>query len=150
MGLIFLFFGVVIIIIGAAFIALTRLAERKQAELKTRCTASADAQLVDYVRKSERWSDEIRITYHGVYEYVTKDGLQVRSENENGYGRPENITGPTVTVLYNPAEPTEFLIPSEQVEIFDAFPGLHRVGPKLLAIGIPLLIAAVAMWVWGV
>lgn len=146
MGLIFLLFGAVLIIIGVAFILLTRFTEQKQSELKTRCTESTEAQLVDYVRKSESWTDEIEITYHGVYEYVTKDGLQVRSENENGYGRPENISGPTVTLLYNPAEPTEFLIPSEQVEIFDALPGLRRIGPKLLAIGIPLLIAAALLW----
>lgn len=146
MGLILLFFGVVLIIIGAAFIALVRLTERKQAEVKTRCTVKTDAQLVDYVRKSERWSDEIEITYHGIYEYVTKDGLQVRSENENGYGRPENISGPTVTLLYNPAEPTEFLIPSEHASISDALPELERVGPILLAIGIPLLVAAALLW----
>ena len=146
MGLILLFFGVVLIIIGAAFIALIRITKRNHTEVEARCTVSTEAQLVDHVRKSVRWTDEIEVTYHGIYEYLTKDGVQVRSENENGYGRPENISGPTVTLVYNPAEPTEFFIPSEQASIAETLPGLERVGPILLAIGIPLLVAAALLW----
>ena len=146
MGFIFLLFGVVLILIGAAFIVLTRFAEQKQAELEARCTVPTDARLVDHVRRSERYTDEIRVTYHGVYEYLAEGGLQVRSENENGYGRPENISGPTVAILYNPDDPTEFLIPEEHVSISSALPGLRSIGPVLLALGVPLLVAAVAFW----
>ena len=146
LGLYFLIFGAILAVIGGAFLAITHSVEVTESRRGQTCTVSAEAKLIDSIRHSTHYMDEIRVTYHGVYTYRTEDGTQIHSENKHGYGRPDDIPGPVATILYDPNEVTEFIIPEEQVSIPDAFPGLRRTGKILLALSVPLLIAAVVFW----
>lgn len=148
MGLFFLIFGVTLTLLGVAFAAAMRFVGKAQAGLRERCRVSAEAELVDTVYRSIEFSDEIRISYHGVYTFRTKDGRHMRAENEYGYSLPEEVAGPLVTILYNPDNPAEFLLPEEQerIEKDQVLPGLWRAGIVMLILGVPLIIAGVVFW----
>ena len=72
--------------------------------------------------------------------------MEVRAENENGYGLARDVPGPLVTILYNPNNPTEFFLPEEQASFQKSYPGLRRTGIALLVFGILLLVACVVFW----
>ena len=143
MGLMLLIFGVTLTLLGVGFIAAAYFVVRHRAGLEERCSASAEAELVDKACRTIEFSEDVSINYHGVYSFQTGDGVRVQAENKSGYGLPEEIPGPIVTIRYNPNNPGEFLIPSEQSYITESkvLPGLRRGGIAMLVIGVPLIVA---------
>lgn len=146
MGLVLLVFGVVLITIGAALLAGGHHAAKNQDWLEKRCTATTEAKLIDTVHRVSEFNDEDGITYHGVYEYVAEDGLIVQVQNKNGYGMPDSVPGPIVTIRYNPDSVSEFLLPEEQVSVAEAGPALKKAGIISLVLGFPLTIAGVVLF----
>lgn len=51
--------------------------------------------------------------------YVALAAIQtherVQAQNEIGYGSPEDVPGPLVTIRYNPDNLAQFIIPQEQL-----------------------------------
>ncbi len=146
MGLILLVFGIVLVILGATLMAVGSFAGKEEAEHEQRCTAPAEAELVDTVERHTEWMDEIDIRHHGVYSFVTADGRRVEAEARTGYGRIDDIPGPRAAILYNPRDPEEFLFPQERESVAQALPGLRKAGIICLVIGVPLLICSVVFW----
>ena len=147
MGFVLLIFGVALLFIGAVFVAITSYADKRRAELEERCTVPAEAELVSTQRRTIEFSDDTAINYHGVYSYSTGDGQRVQVENENGYGMPEDVPGPRVSIRYNPNNPAEFILPEEGPSIAKVLPNLRKVGIALLVAGALLTIAAVVFLV---
>ncbi|MBR3317568.1 MAG: DUF3592 domain-containing protein [Atopobiaceae bacterium] len=146
MGLFFLIFGVTLTLLGVTFLSITFFVARQRAGLEERCSASTEATLIDAVSRSTEYSNRVHVTQHGIYAYQTMDGMEVRAENENGYGLARDVPGPLVTILYNPNNPTEFFLPEEQASFQKSYPGLRRTGIALLVFGILLLVACVVFW----
>ena len=147
MGLVLLIFGVTLTLIGLGFLVIPHIVGKHQAGLVERCSVSAEAELVDHECRSIEFTDDISVTYHGVYAFQTDDGVRVQAENKSGYGRPDEIPGPLVTIKYNPNNPGEFIIPDEQAQIAESkvLPGLRRGGIAMLACGVPLAVIAIVL-----
>ena len=148
MGLVFIIFGATLILLGGGFVLASHFVGRYLAGLEERCTVSAEAELVDKARRSTEYSEKIEVTYHGVYSFVTEDGVHVQAENKSGYSRPEEIPGPVIAIRYNPDNLGEFLLPEEQARIdeINILPGLRRSGIAMLIAGVPLLIVGIVLW----
>ena len=147
MGLVLLIFGVTLTLLGIGFLVIPQIVGKHQAELVERCSVTAEAELVGNECRSIEFTDDTSVTYHGVYAFQTDDGVSVRAENKSGYGHPDEIPGPLVTIKYNPNNPGEFVIPDEQASIAESqiLPGLRRGGIAMLVVGVPLVIAAVVL-----
>ncbi len=148
MGLVFLIFAGVLMLLGIAFVAIANVAGKSQSQLNERCTIAVEAELVDTMERSEEWSERIEISYHGVYAYATQEDVRVQAENAYGYGLPDEVPGPRVTIRYNPDKPTEFILPDEYARVEEAniLPGLRRSGIGMLIAAVPLAILAVVFW----
>ena len=101
--------------IGALFLFLAARKSKKRRQLEARCTAPAEATVVDvysvehYDQETHRTSVEWfpLLTYHADGQSVTKGSL---------YGhafRRHYRVGQTLSVYYNPLSAEEFYIPSE-------------------------------------
>ncbi len=146
-GLVVLIFGVALVGIGIALTAAARHSENQQAELDQRCNASAEAELVGTVSRTSGFSDDNSITYYGTYSFVTQDGVRVQAHNEIGYGSPEDVPGPFVTIRYNPDNLAQFIIPQEQESTATVAPALKKAGVITLVLGVPLTVAGVVILV---
>ena len=144
-SLVVLTFGVGLVIIGVSLNVSVRYIAKKWIELDEGCTAFTEAELVNTVCRSSGFSDDNTVAYHGVYTYVSQDGVRVQVENENGYGTSEDVPGPRVTIRYNPEKPAEFILPEEHASNVTVAPTLKKAGVITLALGIPLTIAGVVL-----
>ena len=144
-GLVVLIFGVALAGIGIALTAAARHSENQRAELDQRCNASAEAELVGTISRTSGFSDDNSITYYGTYSFVTQDGVRVQAQNEIGYGSPEDVPGPLVTIRYNPDNLAQFIIPQEQESTATVAPSLKKAGTITLVLGVPLTIAGVVL-----
>ena len=147
MGLTFIIFGAVLVFIGACFVAGGYFVQKHQRNLQERCTATVEAELVDTVPRSTRYSDTTHITYHGVYAFLPEENLHLKSQNEIGYATPEEVLGPHVTIRYNPNKPAEFIIPGESEEVIqsDLLPGFKRGGIAMLVGGVLLVVVGLVV-----
>ena len=152
MSLLFLIFGLTLVGIGVVFIIAFRAAIRRQEEVAQKLTTEGFAVLSGTDTKTDTdIDDHSRTVYYGIYEYDTADGRHISSAANMTYGDPADIPGTKgdrVRILYNSDNPTDFVIPSEQIAVADIWPKLRTIGIGLLAGGVCLTVLA-AVFAFG-
>lgn len=103
-----------------------------------RCTMETVAEVIDWVERKERNTDEDSIeeytyTYYPVYKYEAGDRI-IEKQSNTGYASKFSSMKEE-TIYYNPDNPEEFVI-SNEYGFFDLiFPGLFIIAGILLFVG---------------
>ena len=136
--LLVILFGILSIGVGAfLFISSMSLAKR--------CTVEATGKVVEIIEEKEEnrdaedagaiVSNTYTYTYYPVIEYQAGTET-VKEKSTTGYGQKDKFTvGQTIDILYNPNEPTEYIIKGEKTANIVGI-GFMAVGVIIIMIGI--------------
>ena len=140
--------GMVCLFLGGIFLLVFRSSRIKQQTIDRDVRGQTWGRLVDTGSRTERnYENRPHTVYYGIYEYDTADGQHISSASEYNYHTPQSVPGTKgnmVKVLYNPKNPTEFILPEEKEAFQEIWPKLKKPGIGLTVLGIILTIAAVA------
>ena len=140
--------GMVCLFLGGIFLLIFRSSRIKQQTMDHDLRAQTWGRLADTGSKTERdYENRLRTVYYGIYEYDTADGQHISSASQYSYHTPQDVPGTKgnmVKVLYNPKNPTEFILPEEKDAFQAIWPKFKKTGIGLTVLGIILTIAAVA------
>ena len=138
-----------LILFGTIFTLIVHFINRYLSNNKKRCTASCWAKLVGTEKVGHTEDQRVYYTTNGVYELNLPDGSTVRVTSNIGYSGIENDIGKQEKVYYNPENPKDFYVPSEEEKMDKIWKILYGVGALIVIVGIIIGIAITILFYYG-
>jgi hypothetical protein len=138
-----------LILFGTIYTLIVYFINRCMSSNKKRCTASCWAKLVGTEKVSHTREQRPYYTTNGVYELNLPDGSTVRVTSSVGYFGVEKDIGKQEKVYYNPENPKDFYVPSEEKRMDKLWKILYGVGILMIVVGFVIGIAITVLFYYG-